>query len=72
MSTVSDGQPSLESLQCNAELLRFIVDRVDVGIFVIDSALEVKLWNKFMVTHSGKKSDEVVGHNKRRWSLYLC
>lgn len=49
--------------QPNLELLTFIVDRVNVGIFVVDRDLNVGLWNKFMVTHSGKLENEVVGEN---------
>jgi diguanylate cyclase len=44
-------------------LLDFIVNRVGVGIFVVDESMTVKLWNKFMVTHSGKEETEVVGYH---------
>lgn len=48
--------------ETEAALLEFIVNRVGVGIFVVDESMTVKLWNKFMATHSGKEESEVVGH----------
>ena len=42
-------------------LLESIIDRVEVGIFVVDADLRVVLWNGFMATHSGKAASEVVG-----------
>ncbi len=49
------------------ELLEFIVDRVNIGIFILDKNHEVKLWNSFMASNSGKSSEEVVGQN-----LFQC
>lgn len=46
-----------------ANLLNFIVDRANVGIFVINREREIMLWNQFMEIHSEKKSDAVVGKN---------
>jgi diguanylate cyclase (GGDEF)-like protein len=46
-----------------ANLLNFIVDRANVGIFVINREREIVLWNQFMEIHSDKKADEVVGQN---------
>ena len=50
-------------MKANADLdlLSFIVDRVEVGIFALDRELRVVLWNKFMATHSGMHADQVVG-----------
>ncbi|MEW5755272.1 MAG: diguanylate cyclase [Pseudomonadota bacterium] len=45
----------------NPELLQFIVDRAEVGLFVINSDYELVLWNRFMEHHSGKPAAEVVG-----------
>lgn len=45
------------------ELLEFIVDRVNVGVFVVNRNYELELWNRFMATHSGIKPEEVVGKN---------
>lgn len=44
-------------------LLNFIVDRANVGIFVINREREVVLWNQFMEINSGRKADMVVGNN---------
>lgn len=44
-------------------LLNFIVDRANVGIFVINREREVVLWNQFMEINSGRKADTVVGQN---------
>jgi diguanylate cyclase len=46
-----------------AHLLNFIVDRANVGIFVINREREIVLWNQFMEIHSEQKSDAVVGKN---------
>lgn len=46
-----------------APLLNFIVDRANVGIFVINREREIVLWNQFMEIHSEQKSDAVVGKN---------
>lgn len=43
--------------------LRFIVDRVNVGIIVVDKEMEVLLWNHFMAVNSGKDACEVLGNN---------
>lgn len=52
-----------EDLSPSKELLEFIVDRVNVGIFVLNENMEVLLWNKFMVTHSNMMPSEVRGKN---------
>lgn len=44
-------------------LLDFIVERANVGIFVINADREVMLWNQFMEIHSDRKADTVVGKN---------
>ena len=44
-------------------LLPFIVDRIEVGIFALDKACNVVLWNSFMATHSRRAADEVIGRN---------
>lgn len=45
------------------ELLTFIVDRINTGVFVVNSEMEIQLWNNFMASHSGKNVDEVLGKN---------
>ncbi len=45
------------------DLAAIIVDRIDVGIFVLNENMEVQLWNRFMQTHSGIKSNEMFGRN---------
>ena len=44
-------------------LLNFIVDRANVGIFVINHDRKVMVWNQFMEIHSERKADTVVGKN---------
>ena len=44
------------------ELLESVIDRVEVGIFVLDADLRVVLWNGFMASHSGRPASAVVGH----------
>lgn len=46
-----------------SDLLNFIVDRANVGIFVINKEREIVLWNQFMEIHSEHKADTVVGKN---------
>ncbi|PJF38575.1 MAG: diguanylate cyclase, partial [Phototrophicales bacterium] len=45
------------------ELLEFIVDRINVGVFIVNENHEVQLWNKFMATNSGLNAGDVVGKN---------
>lgn len=45
------------------QLLEFIVDRVNVGVFVVDKNMKLVLWNRFMEMNSGRKSEEVLGNN---------
>ncbi len=46
-----------------ALLLSFLVDRLEVGILVVDSDMRIVLWNHFMAAHSGRSAEEVVGQN---------
>jgi diguanylate cyclase (GGDEF)-like protein len=43
--------------------LKFIVDRVNVGIIVVNRNMEVLLWNHFMEVNSGRPADEVLFTN---------
>ena len=47
----------------SSPLYEFIVDRVNVGIFVLDEHMQVVLWNRFMEIHSGHKADSVIGQH---------
>ena len=42
-------------------LLEVIIDRLDVGVFVLNREMEVQLWNKFMNAHSGLPQKAVIG-----------
>lgn len=42
-------------------LLNFLVDRLQVGVLVIDPQFKVVLWNQFMASHSGLPAQEVIG-----------
>ena len=59
MSDSSSPSPSNDT----SNLLNFIVDRANVGIFVINRDREIVLWNQFMEIHSDRKADTVVGNN---------
>jgi len=43
--------------------LETVVDRINIGIFIINSRMEIVLWNHFMEVNSGKTADEVIGRN---------
>lgn len=45
------------------ELLAFIVDRIEVGVFAVDRDFRIVLWNRFMATHSKRSANDVVGRN---------
>ena len=47
----------------NAELLQFVVDRIEVGIFAVDRQGTVLLWNRFLAMHSNHPATDVVGKN---------
>lgn len=53
--------------QIPADWAPFIVDRVDIGLFVLDREHRLLLWNQFMEKHSGRKCEDVAGQN-----LYDC
>ncbi len=44
-------------------LLNSIVERINVGVLVIDSEMNIILWNVFMEIYSGRKASEVLGKN---------
>jgi two-component system, NtrC family, sensor kinase len=44
-------------------LLDFVVDRLEVGIFAVDTEMKVVLWNHFMAMHSGHEPAKVLGRN---------
>ena len=43
------------------ELLEFLVDRIEIGVFVVDKDYRVVLWNRFMALHSQHAAEAVVG-----------
>lgn len=43
------------------ELLPYILDRLNVGVFVVDRDRRVTYWNRFMAVNSGRPSNEVLG-----------
>ncbi|MDN3518868.1 diguanylate cyclase [Aquisalimonas lutea] len=57
------------------DLLESIVDRVNVGVLVVDAHYTVVRWNRFMAMHSGLAADDVLGRDlftvfpdlPRRW-----
>jgi len=59
----------------SAALLESLVERIDVGVFAVDRAGTLVLWNRFMAVHSGKSRADTLGKNlfalfpelPRRW-----
>jgi len=51
----------------SANLLEFIVERIEVGIFAVDRDYRVVLWNRFMATRSQRSAADVLGR-----SLFEC
>ena len=47
---------AMELRNLDDSLLESIIDRLDVGVFVLNRDLEVQLWNKFMMSRSGLHS----------------
>jgi diguanylate cyclase (GGDEF)-like protein len=46
-----------------ADLLDFIIERANLGVFAVDREFRVLLWNRFMADHSGRDAASIVGHN---------
>jgi diguanylate cyclase len=44
-------------------ILESAIDRIHIGVFIINSRMEVVLWNHFMEVNSGQSSNAVVGRN---------
>lgn len=44
-------------------LLSFILDKINVGVFVLDRDMKVVLWNHFMEMNSGKRAEDIVGRD---------
>lgn len=44
-------------------LLEFIVERIEVGVFVVDRDFRIVLWNRFMAMHSQRTANDVLGRN---------
>ncbi|MCP5013983.1 MAG: diguanylate cyclase [Ketobacter sp.] len=51
------------SFDASKELLEFIVDRVNIGVFILNKDHEVQLWNSFMASNSGVSAESVIGQN---------
>ncbi|MGN6579657.1 MAG: sensor domain-containing diguanylate cyclase [Bordetella sp.] len=44
-------------------LSELVVERVGLGIFVVDRDLNVQMWNRFMHEHSGLSAQQVIGRS---------
>ena len=53
----------MDSQDLSPQLLNFIVDRAQIGVFVLNARSEIQLWNQFMATNSGKSRSDVLGRN---------
>ncbi len=43
--------------------LDVVIDRVDTGILILNPQMEIQVWNQFMVAHSHRSAEDVVGRN---------
>ncbi|MEJ2553664.1 MAG: diguanylate cyclase [Gammaproteobacteria bacterium] len=46
-----------------ASILECAIDRINIGVFIINSRREIVLWNHFMEVHSGCPASTVIGRN---------
>lgn len=44
-------------------VFRPLIERINVGVLLLDREYQVVFWNSFLQTHSGKQAEEVVGRN---------
>ena len=44
-------------------ILECAIDRINMGVFIINARMEILLWNRFMEINSGQPSDTVLGRN---------
>ena len=44
-------------------ILECTIDRINIGVFILNSRMEIVLWNHFMEVNSGSSSSLVVGRN---------
>lgn len=49
--------------QGRLDTLLYIIDRLDIGLFILDAELNIQFWNSFMAANSGRSSEEVIGKN---------
>jgi diguanylate cyclase (GGDEF)-like protein len=47
----------------DASLSELVVERVGLGIFVVDRDMNVQMWNRFMHEHSGLSAQQVIGRS---------
>ncbi len=45
------------------QILECTIDRINIGVFILNSSMEIVLWNHFMEVNSGQASNTVVGRN---------
>jgi diguanylate cyclase (GGDEF)-like protein len=43
--------------------LPILIDNLDTGVFVLDRECNIVLWNRFMVSHSQRRTEDVLGKN---------
>lgn len=46
-----------------APIIERVIDRVNIGVFIINSRMEIVLWNHFMEVNSGRSPSTVLGKN---------
>lgn len=47
--------------ELHMDALHTVVDRLDIGVFVLDKDLQIRFWNSFMAAYSGRPATAVIG-----------
>jgi two-component system NtrC family sensor kinase len=55
--------PALAMLTLVPSVLEVIVDRITVGVFVVDLEMRIVVWNDFLAIHSGRPAKELLGRD---------
>ena len=46
-----------------AALARFVVERIEVGVFTVDASMKIVQFNRFMESHTGATAASVLGRD---------
>jgi diguanylate cyclase (GGDEF)-like protein len=62
MSKLTDSM-SPSSFAAATQLPAELLSSIEVGVVILDRHFHVKVWNKFMENHGGKRASDVLGHS---------